>query len=163
MRESREAEIRVYGADVLASPQFQTARTQIHHHTSTVAAHSMKVAMVSVAICSFLGKMHVKTDRRDVVLGALCHDFGILGRYDKFRNSRECCHQHPIDSVEEAMKVVPDLDEKTRKIIRYHMFPMTIHPPVSLEGVVVSVADKVASVGDGVSYMRQKLSGRAAG
>ena len=85
----------------------------------------MRVVAASVWICYLLKKIHVHTDSESVVKGALCHDLGILDRDEKFDNNKECYREHPVESVEVAKKLLPDLSEKSVEIIRTHMWPVT--------------------------------------
>lgn len=56
---------------------------------------------------------------------------------------------HAEDSVTVAKKLVSDMPEKTEDIIERHMWPAgKSKAPNSIEGVVVSVADKYNSVKD---------------
>ena len=151
-RENRRDRIKddlmLYGNDVLKSEEMKQAFQQTHHQWSTVGEHTFRVAFSSVMICYALRKLNIKVSIPAVVVGALCHDLGILGRTGKFRNNRECCRQHPLDSVEAAKRICPDLDEKTEQIISRHMFPLTPKPPMNREGVIVTIADKYCSVKD---------------
>ena len=83
--------VRSFGAEVLDSPEFEQAMAQKHHHVTTVGDHSLGVAYTSVKICRFLNAMHIKTDTKAVIRGALCHDLGIVGRYEKFSNNQGSC------------------------------------------------------------------------
>jgi uncharacterized protein len=137
-----------YGREILDSEVFKQAMRQTHHKHSSVGAHTLGVTAVSIWTCCLLKKLHVRTDVEDIVQGALCHDLGILGRDDKYENDHECYRRHPIDSVKVAEKLVPELSDKSKEIIRHHMWPVTKEFPTSREGVIVSVADKVVSVRD---------------
>ena len=95
----------MYGTDVIETPEFQDAFYQIHHVRTTVAVHSINVAVISIVLCILLSRIHVRTDMKDVVRAALCHDLGIMGRHQKYRNNFECSQQHPVDSVEVAKKM----------------------------------------------------------
>ena len=144
-----ERDIERYGQAVLNSAEMQEAFEQTHHTWSTVGEHTIRVAVLSLAICYALGKIHVHTDIPAVVNGSLCHDLGILGRESKFRSRKECAREHPAESVEIAKKLVKDLPEKSTDIIERHMWPGGhSKAPNSLEGVIVSAADKVAAVED---------------
>ena len=95
-----------------------------------------------------------------VVKGALCHDLGILGRYEKYKSNKECSRRHPADSVEIARKLVEDLPEKSADIIERHMWPAGhSKAPNSLECVIVSVADKYAAIKDLVQGSEIKHTG----
>lgn len=152
-REERKKKIQedlsLYGSEILNSEEMQHAFEQKHHNVSTVGDHTLRVARTSLKICYALKKLHIPTDIPAVVAGSLCHDLGILGRKKKFDSMKECSRQHPVDSVEVAQKLVGELPEKTSDIISRHMWPAgKSKPPNSLEAVIVSAADKIASVED---------------
>ncbi len=153
LREKQKEKIRKdlekYGSRILDSDEMQQAFYQTHHTRSTVGEHTRRVAEKSLKICYALEKLHIRTDIPAVVAGSLCHDLGILGREEKYESDQECYRQHPADSIEVARKLVDDLPEKTQDIIERHMWPtVKSKAPNSLEGVIVSAADKVAAVED---------------
>lgn len=152
-REDRKKRIRkeldAYGSDVLESAEMQRAFGQTHHQKSTVAEHTIRVAMSSVMICYALRKLHISTNIPAVVVGSLCHDLGIIGRDEKYSSERECHREHPKDSVAVAKELVEDLPEGTEQIIERHMWPIgDSKAPRTLESAVVSVADKYTAVKD---------------
>ena len=159
-REAMHEDLMLYGGKILNSEEMQRAFTQKHHTLSSVGAHTMRVAMTSLAICYALKKLHIKTDISSVVTGSLCHDLGILGRNEKYHSSGECSRQHPLDSVEIASKLTGGLSDKEADIIARHMWPVgKSKPPNSLEGAIVSAADKVAAVEDFVEGYGEKRPG----
>ena len=138
------------------------AFAQKHHTRSTLAEHTLRTAAASLTICYVLNRLHVRTDIPAVVRGALCHDLGMLGRDEKYANRGELESRHPADSVEVARELVEDLNGKTADIIERHMWPAGhSKAPNSLEGVIVSAADKYAAVKDFVrgSGHRQETDG----
>lgn len=138
----------LYGEAILSSADFQKAFAQTHHGCTNVGAHSIGVALYALAICSLLEKIHVKTNMRNVTIAALCHDLGILGRYEKFKNNRICCKQHPIDSITVYKKVFGEMDAHIEDAIRHHMWPLTIMPPKYHEGYIITVADKLSALSE---------------
>lgn len=142
-----------YGQSIIESPIFQSGYNQTHHLKMTVSDHAMDVTIMSVTYARLLKKLHIKINEKDLVQGALCHDLGILGRDEKFENNRECCKMHPVLSVEEAKKLIPDLDQKTSDVIRRHMWPATAFklPPNSKEAFLVSLADKYSAIREFIS------------
>ena len=159
-REAMHEDLMLYGGKILNSEEMQRAFTQKHHTLSSVGAHTMRVAMTSLAICYALKKLHINTDISSVVTGSLCHDLGILGRNEKYHSSGECSRQHPLDSVEIANKLTGGLSDKEADIIARHMWPVgKSKPPNSLEGAIVSAADKVAAVEDFVEGYEEKRPG----
>ena len=74
---------------------------------------------------------------------------------------RRLHRQHPADSVEAARRLVGELPEKTEDAIARHMWPFAgSKMPNSLEGAIVSAADKIASFEDYTETIRQKAAGR---
>ena len=161
LREKNNEQIREdlsrYGNDILNSDEMRHAFRQTHHTLSTVGDHTLRVARKSLNICYALRRMHIPTDIPAVVTGSLCHDLGILGRDEKYGSMKECSIRHPVDSLEVANKLVGDLPDKTTDIISRHMWPVgKCKPPNSLEAVIVSAADKIATVEDFVEGMRNQ-------
>ena len=163
-RENRKERIKddlmLYGNDVLQSEEMKKAFEQTHHQWSTVGEHTFRVAFSSVMICYALRKLNIKVSIPAVVIGALCHDLGILGRNEKFSSAKECSIEHPKDSVEVARNIVGEMPEKAEDIIERHMWPAgESEAPNSIEGVVVSVADKYSAVKDLVKGSEVKNTG----
>lgn len=149
--------VRTYGAEVLNSPEFMRAKEQTHHHVTTVGDHSIGVAYTSVKICRFLNAVHIKTDTESMVRGALCHDLGIVGRYEKFSNNLVCWQRHPKESCDVASELLGDLSKRERDIIRHHMWPTTPVPPHCREGYVIVIADKYCAVREVAASVKEKL------
>ena len=152
-REDRKARIRQdverYGSEVLSSDEMKQAFGQTHHKLATVGEHTMRVTMSSVMICYVLKKMNINVSVPAVVIGSLCHDLGMLGRRDKFKSLKEANSGHPKESVEIAKEIVGELPPKTEDIIERHMWPLgDSKAPNSIEGAIVSVADKYNAVKD---------------
>ncbi|MBR0373204.1 MAG: HD domain-containing protein [Mogibacterium sp.] len=138
-----------YGSEVLQSEEMQRAFQQTHHQWSTVGEHTVRVTFSSVMICYVLRKLNIKVNIPAVVVGALCHDLGILGRSGKYTSQKECLREHPKESVAVARELVENLPEKTEDIIERHMWPAgNSKAPNSIEGAVVSIADKYSAVKD---------------
>lgn len=140
-----EKDLMRYGRDIIISDIFVSGFDQTHHYYTTVADHTLNVALTSLEMVYRLERLHIRLDKRPIVAGALCHDLGIIGRHEKYKNNAVCCQLHPLDSVKVARTLLADLDPKTRKIISRHMFPMTPLPPTSLAGWVVDIADTVST------------------
>lgn len=145
---------------IVSTPRFQKALEQTHHKGTTLGAHTLKVKRAAVRISRALDKVGIKTDPNIVTAASLLHDLGMVGRDERYRNNVECWRKHPGDSVETAKELIPDLDEKTARAIRSHMWPLSLHIPTSKEGWIVVAADKYASVSDVFSHLRKKLRRR---
>ncbi len=137
-----------YADPVFKSEVFMVARKQIHHRRTTVAKHIMGVTSVAAEIAVSLNKKKQRVDMKEVIIAAVCHDLGIVGRHEKYRNDVECCLKHPKDSLIEARKIYPDISERVEDAILHHMFPLAPVPPRSLVGFVVIWADKIVAYHD---------------
>ncbi len=133
------------------SDYFSAALSQTHHNQTTVAIHTLGVAVTSLRIYYILRALGFELDKESLLKSSLCHDLGIIGRSEKFESNRECLKQHPVDSVIAAREIFPDLDERTEDAIRHHMWPCTLLPPHHREGFVVTVADKYCAAIEGVA------------
>lgn len=159
-KERIQKDINRYGKKILESEQMKQAYEQTHHQWATVGEHTLRVTATSVLICYALKKLNIKANVPAVVVGALCHDLGILGRDKKYSSSKECSKEHPVDSVKVARELVPGLSDKSADIIERHMWPVgESKVPNSIEGVVVSVADKYSAVKDLVKGSDVKNTG----
>ena len=148
-KERIQNDIEKYGGGILNSEEMQKAFTQTHHQRSTVGEHTIRVAVSSMLMCYALKKMHFKINVPAIVVGSLCHDLGIIGREEKYSSNKECSREHPRDSVAVAKELVSDLSAETEEIIKRHMWPIgNTKAPHTIEGIVVSLADKYAAVKD---------------
>lgn len=141
-------EVKELGKDVLYSSAFQEAMLQEHHFTSTVARHSLVVAIIALSMCYNLMRIGINVNKREVVIAALAHDLGILGRKTKYSFGLQCAYQHPRDSEMVLREMLPNLSEKTYKAVRWHMFPVFSPLALSWTGILVTIADKRASFRD---------------
>ena len=159
-KERIKNDIDSFGGDILSSDELKEAYDQTHHMWSTVGEHTLRVTASSVMICYALRKLGIKANIPAVVIGSLCHDLGILKRDEKYESKKECYREHPADSVKVVKELVPDLTEHSADIIERHMWPGgSSKLPNSVEGMIVSVADKYAAVKDIVKGSEVKNTG----
>ena len=159
-KERINRDLETYGKEVLESEEMKQAFEQTHHLWSTVGEHTMRVTVTSILICYVLKKLGIKVKLPIVVVGALCHDLGMLGRAEKYESDKEFHREHPKESVIVAQEILEDLPEEVKDIIERHMWPMgESKAPNSIEGVIVSVADKYNAVKDLVKGSEVKHTG----
>lgn len=137
-----------YRGDILGSGEFQRAFGQTHHKCMTVADHSLGVCVICLYICLVLKKIHISVHVRDLTVAALCHDLGIMGRYEKYRSNFECCGRHPVDSLDCIRELIgeEEYNDIIENSVRCHMWPLTPLPPRYREGIILTTADKVSAV-----------------
>ncbi len=135
-----------YGSDIMKTPEFKAAGNQTHHACTTVAEHSISVALVSIALCGVICKLvKANINMDNVVTAALCHDLGILGRSDKYKNNFECLRKHPTDSVNVYRKMFGEGNERVEDAIKRHMWPLLPTLPHHREGYILTLSDKISS------------------
>lgn len=150
MKEMIVRDVYSIGRDIIATDDFQRALEQTHHNKTTVGDHSMEVACTALAISRWLNSIHISTNEEQMIRGALCHDLGILGRYDKFANNFVCCYRHPKDSVVVADEMLGGLTDIEKDVIAHHMWPVTLVPPHHREAYIVTLADKICAIREAV-------------
>ncbi|MBQ8174382.1 MAG: HD domain-containing protein [Clostridia bacterium] len=139
-----EKEFILLARDIIRSEDFQKTKNQRHHVRGTVYGHSLKVAY----LCYRHHKLfHMKMDARELVTGALLHDFYLYDRQRKDEKHRFHWLRHPRTALENAKSRYP-LTDAQQDMIRRHMFPVTPVPPKTKAGWLVCFYDKVAAVDD---------------
>lgn len=134
--------IRDHASDILESHNFQSTKSFIQHGNVTVNDHCMNVARQSLKISQAL---HIRCSERELVRGALLHDYFLYDWHDK-TVERQKLHgfHHPFTALRNASKEY-DLTERESDIIKKHMWPLTVVPPACREAWIVTVADKWVS------------------
>ena len=137
-------QIRESGADILESTNFQSTREHIQHGTVTVNAHCINVAKHSLMLAN---KLKIRINQRELIRGALLHDYFLYDWHDKDHINPLKLHGffHPGRALQNATRDF-DLTDREKDIIRKHMWPMTVIPPMCREAWIVTVADKWVSL-----------------
>ena len=144
MREDVRDIIVKYGSDILCSDIFQETFGQTHHHTTSVGEHTLGVAAEGVRFCISHGLTDEKT-LNNVVTSCLCHDLGIMGRDEKFKNSLDTLIWPPRHSAEVYMDMTGEDNERVLDSIRCHMFPLRMCIPRYKESWILVMADKIGA------------------
>lgn len=136
--------IRRHAADILSSKNFDRTKEFIQHGNMTVNNHCFNVAKYSLAISQ---KLPFQFSEKDLVRGALLHDYFLYDWHDKDRAKIFGFHgfYHPGIALKNADEEY-DLSLREKDIIKKHMWPLTIIPPMCREAWIVSAADKWCSL-----------------
>lgn len=131
-------------SDILHSENFQKTRHHIQHGTMPVYRHCLDVAKQSIQINKALG---LGCSERDLIRGALLHDYFLYDWHDKNRENYQKLHgfYHPGIALKNARKEY-HLTRREEDIIKKHMWPLTLVPPLCREAWVVTAADKYCSL-----------------
>lgn len=135
--------LRKHASDILDSDNFQSTRNYIQHGSIPVYRHCIDVAWQSIAISKLLG---IQCSERELIRGALLHDYFLYDWHDKTRENYQMLHgfYHPGIALKNAGKEY-DLTPREKDIIKKHMWPLTVVPPLCREAWIVTIADKYCS------------------
>lgn len=112
----------------------------IQHGVTSVYQHSLAVAYYS---CWLAEHFHIRVQTKELIRGALLHDYFLYDWHDK--NGRYFHgFTHPGCAMRNACREFR-LTLREKDIIKKHMFPLTIIPPMYRESLLVCLADKVCS------------------
>ena len=122
--------------------RFSQEKACFQHGSTSVYAHSVRVAACSLCLSRML---RIRTDQRALVRGALLHDYFLYDWHDGARGRNIHGFTHPDTALRNADRDFT-LTDTERDIIKKHMFPLTIKPPVCREGWIVCMVDKYCSL-----------------
>lgn len=150
--------LKKHGHEILSSHSFIKSHGFIQHGDMSVYEHSINVAERALRINRFL---HIKCNERELVRGALLHDYFL---YDWHKDGKEKGNihpklhgfYHPGTALRNASRDFA-LTERERDIIKKHMWPLTIVPPLCREAWVVTMADKYCSTMETFGLHRAKV------
>ena len=136
--------LKKYAEDILNSETFKSTKGYIQHGNMSVQEHCINVAKTSLAIRDKFG---IKCNIRDLVRGALLHDYFL---YDWHKTDTIETHNlhgffHPGTALKNAKKEYR-LTKRQADIIKKHMFPLTLIPPRYKESYIICLADKICSL-----------------
>lgn len=137
--------LKKHGSDILNSENFKKTQGHIQHGTVTVHNHVMDVARYSLILNKKLG---LGCNKHDLIRGALLHDYFLYDWHDKeYLSQRKRLHGfwHPGIALRNAEKEY-QLNDRQRDIIKKHMWPLSVVPPMCREAWVVTAADKYCSL-----------------
>lgn len=144
---------------LLRDAKVREMQNYCQHGEVTCLNHSLCVARRSFYWCR---RLHCKADVRSLVTGALLHDFFLYDWHKK--GGRKGLHgfTHPRTALQNASRRFP-LTPTERDIILRHMWPLTLTPPHTREGMLVCLADKYCAVKETLFCRRHAVAERRNG
>lgn len=151
-------ELKKYAEDILNSANFQRTKEHIQHGNMTVNEHCINVAKTSLMIKE---KLHITCNQRDLVRGALLHDYFLYDWHKKDLKNPHKLHgfYHPGRALRNAKKEYI-LTKRQEDIIKKHMWPLTVVPPMCREAWIVTAADKYCSLMETFRLHKGKIKTR---
>lgn len=130
--------------EIFESKAFNSNKAHIQHGNVTVNEHCINVARVSLQMNRLF---HMSCKEQELVRGALLHDFFLYDWHvgDASKPWKLHGFYHPGIALKNADEEF-ELTKRERDIIKKHMWPLTVVPPVYREGWVVTCADKWCSL-----------------
>lgn len=149
LSERNQRKTHLYGKEILSSPKFKKSKDFIQHGNISVRKHSINVALTALKISKSLP---IKTNEKDIVRGALLHDYFLYDWHKKKVTPKHILKfykmhgfTHPTTALNNASKDFK-LNKREKDIIKKHMWPLTIVPPMCREAWIVTMADKYCSL-----------------
>lgn len=113
----------------------------IQHSDISVYKHCISVAYTSVELAE---RFSLNVNRKELIRGALLHDYFLYDWHEKDTDHRFHGFIHAGRALQNAKKDF-DLTGREENIIRRHMFPLNIIPPMCKEAWLVCLADKICA------------------
>ena len=135
--------------------RLQEEKLAKQHGSTSVYQHSINVAYLSLWLA---GRLPLRTDRRALVRGALLHDYFLYDWHFKDLKNPHKLHgfYHPSRALHNAQKEYT-LTKRQEDIIKKHMWPLTVVPPMCREAWIVTAADKYCSFMETVHLHKGKI------
>ena len=143
-------------SSMYATSRILENRKFIQHGSTTLFQHCRNVALLSLKLSRMF---HIPVDTKSMVCGALLHDYYLYDWHDKSSCPPLHGYVHPALALANAEKIY-SLNEIEIDIIKHHMFPLTLCPPKTREGLLVSIADKLCSTYETFKMNEAHLSHR---
>ena len=141
--------------DILRSPNFRGSAALCQHGRVSVRSHSLMVAECSLQIRQNLMRLGIESREKELVRGALLHDYFLYDWHVKDKTHRLHGFFHPGVALANAQKEYV-LSEREKNIILRHMWPLTPCPPACREAWIVTAADKYCSLRETLFFRRRR-------
>ena len=137
--------------DLIENETVKDMRKYVQHCNTNCYEHCYMVSYYCYKICK-----KFNWDYKLAARAGMLHDL-FLYDWRKRENGRKGHHAftHGRTACENACKLF-DLNEKEKNMIKRHMFPVTLIPPKSKEGWLLTVIDKYCTLKEFFQYILKK-------
>ena len=112
------------------------------HGRHSVYEHSVGVASLALELAR---RLRLKVDEDSLVRGALLHDYFLYDWHEPDPDRPLHGFYHPKAALKNARRDY-GVNAREEDIILHHMFPLTLSPPRTKEGLLVCLADKLCAI-----------------
>jgi uncharacterized protein len=137
------------GDDIIGSERFQKAKSVPHHSKNgNIALHSLETTGFAIHLARQLKERGKVVNMRDVVRASLLHDIGMTVDAVFLSPPPVKGKSHPKVGACIAKEEFGANANQVDAILR-HMWPVcTIVPPHTIEGIILTCADKMCSIAE---------------
>ena len=149
------AEFKEIIKDIANNPNVTALKERVQHENRSRYYHCLCVSYYTYSLCKKLNLDYVSAAR-----GAMLHDFYYYDWRYKNVEGQKKFHllRHPKIALKNAIDLF-ELNDKEKDIIVKHMWPLTIIPPSSKEGLIVTLVDKYCATNEFIKNVKRKLKG----
>ena len=112
-----------------------------------------------VAQTSFKIAKKLKLDYISITRAAMLHDMFLYDWHIKEGRDNLHAFTHGKIALQNANKLF-DLNEKEKDMIKNHMWPVTLKPPKSIEGLLLTIIDKYCTLKEASEYLYRYLTNK---
>lgn len=143
--------------DLYFSEEVQSLRQYEQHLDIDRLSHITSVSYLSYVIAKNVGADYVKAARSAVLHDLFYYDWrdGETGKWHRLHG-----YKHPKYAALNASELNESISEEELKVIRRHMWPLTLLPPSSRIGMIVCFADKYCATIEVLYSVNKKYKNR---
>ena len=151
LKEKTKQEVPEYHCGYLHDKKIKRMKAYVQHGDISTYDHCLLVAYYSFILAR---KLHLKCSERELIRGALLHDYYLYDWHEKEKWHRWHGFRHANFALKNAMRDF-ELSVREIEIIQKHMWPLTIIPPTCREAWIVNGADTFISLIETIASRRK--------
>lgn len=129
-------------SEIYHSDEVQSLKQYEQHLDIDRLQHITSVSYLSYKVCKHFGWDYKSAARAATMHDLFYYDWrdGENGKWHRLHG-----YKHPSYAAMNAAELCPNITKHEIDIIKHHMWPLTLLPPKTKEGFVVSLADKYSA------------------
>ncbi|MGN0181068.1 MAG: HD domain-containing protein [Candidatus Ornithomonoglobus sp.] len=127
--------------DMLKGSRLYQMYEFVQHGDTECLAHTLAVVYCALDIAE---RFNISISKSELIRGGILHDYFLYDWHDGKPERRIHGFTHPHKALRNA-EMDFNLTDIERDIIKKHMFPLTIIPPMCREAWLICLADKICA------------------